>query len=166
MLSFMLFSTHLGWMGIVSSERGIRNIILPRISKDIVLQQIGNRYDLNQLDETPRLFGDVSQRLQQYLNGKRIEFHDNVDISGATPFQQTIWNITRTIPYGEIRSYSWIAVRSGSNAARAAGQALKRNPIPILIPCHRVIRNNADPGGFSGGIELKKYLLEMEAKHL
>jgi methylated-DNA-[protein]-cysteine S-methyltransferase len=164
MLSFMLFTTHLGWMGIIGSPQGIRNIILPQINKDDILQRINREYDVNQLEEISHLYENIVQRIQQYLNGKRVEFPDSLDMSGATAFQQSIWETTRTISYGETRSYSWIAHRTGSNAARAVGQALKRNPLPLVIPCHRVIRNDSSLGGFAGGIELKDYLLKMESE--
>jgi methylated-DNA-[protein]-cysteine S-methyltransferase len=75
-----------------------------------------------------------------------------------------VWEKTRLIPYGKTRSYSWVAEQMGKpRAVRAVGQALGKNPLPIIIPCHRVIANNERLGGFSGGVEWKRYLLDLEA---
>lgn len=163
MLNFALFTTRPGWMGIIASTEGIRKIILPQISRDNVLRQISTEYDLNNIGNSSSSFGDLVQRLQLYMDGSLIDFPDKLDLSRATTFQNAVWEITRTIPYGETESYSWIANRLGIAGARAVGQALKRNPVPILIPCHRVIRNDESLGGFRGGIEFKRYLLEMES---
>ncbi|MBI4777413.1 MGMT family protein [Candidatus Desantisbacteria bacterium] len=86
-----------------------------------------------------------------------------LDLRFATEFEKKIWESTQSIPYGEVRSYQFIAEKAGSpKAFRAAGQALKKNPFPILIPCHRVIQSNGKSGGFSGGIGFKKTLLRIE----
>ena len=80
-----------------------------------------------------------------------------------TPFEIRVYRQVRTIPWGETRSYKWVARRLGSpNSARAVGQALRRNPFPLIVPCHRVVRKDGAIGGFSGGKRLKKRLLELE----
>jgi O-6-methylguanine DNA methyltransferase len=162
-LSFGLFDTVLGWMGIIGSTDGLREIILPRESTEDVLCAIKGQY--NELANTgPDVFGDLPQRLRSYLNGEQVSFPDRLDFGGATHFQRTVWRTAQTIPYGETRSYSWVASRSGCDkGARAAGLALGRNPLPIIIPCHRVISNDGSLGGFTGGLSLKKYLLHLEA---
>ncbi len=87
----------------------------------------------------------------------------NIDWSKYTPFQRKVWEVTKTIPYGETRSYKWVAEKTGSpHAVRAVGQALKRNPLPGIIPCHRVIRSDGSLGGFSLGLRKKKALLRSE----
>ncbi len=86
-------------------------------------------------------------------------------LAGCTPFQQRVYRAVRTIPPGETRSYSWVAGRIGNRrAARAVGQALKRNPLPGYVPCHRVIRADGSPGGFSRGLKEKKRLLSGERR--
>ncbi len=81
----------------------------------------------------------------------------------GTPFQQRVWKTLKEIPYGEVRSYAWLAERLGTpRALRAVGQALAANPLPIFIPCHRVV-GKRDLGGFSGGLEIKRFLLRLEA---
>ena len=101
--------------------------------------------------------------LDRYLKGERIDFDIDVDISQEGVFTQRVLEELRKIPYGQVRSYGWLAKRLGYvNAARAVGQALKRNPIPIVIPCHRIIREDGSIGGFSMGIQIKERLLAME----
>lgn len=89
----------------------------------------------------------------------------NLDLSSYSAFQRAVWRITQTIPQGETRSYAWVAKKIGRpRAVRAVGQALKRNPYPGIIPCHRVIRSDGSLGGFSKGINLKRQLLQKEKK--
>jgi len=98
-----------------------------------------------------------------YFTGQRVDFPDRLDLSGATPFQRGVWQAARLIPYGETRSYAWVAGQIGKpKAARAVGQALGRNPLPLIVPCHRVLAADGGIGGFSGGVEMKKYLLAHE----
>ena len=104
------------------------------------------------------------ERLKTYFSGYKVTFPDKLDLSGATPFQRKVWEITTIIPYGETRSYAWVAEQMGkSGAARAVGQALGTNPLPIIIPCHRVIASDGKLCGFGGGVERKRYLLSLEA---
>jgi len=104
------------------------------------------------------------QRLRIYFSGHRATFPDELDLSRATPFQREVWEITRLIPYGKTRSYSWVAEQvKKPKAARAVGQAMSRNPLPIIIPCHRVLNIDGKLGGFGGGLEMKRHLLDLEA---
>lgn len=92
-----------------------------------------------------------------------MEKFSKLDLSRLTPFQRKVLEAVKTIPYGETRSYKWVAERIGKpKAARAIGQALKKNPYPIIIPCHRVIRSDGRLGGYSKGIRKKKRLLKKE----
>ena len=117
--------------------------------------------------DSPRGFGDLAERLKRYASGKRVTFDDKLDLANATPFQQAVWEATRAIPYGETHSYEWIARRIGKpKAARAVGQALNRNPFPIIVPCHRVIGKSGGLTGFSCGLDVKRRLLELEAAGL
>lgn len=82
-----------------------------------------------------------------------------------TPFEKKVYKAVLEIPLGEVRSYEWVARRAGSpRSCRAVGQALKKNPYTVLIPCHRVVRSDRSLGGYSGGIRKKKMLLELERK--
>jgi methylated-DNA-[protein]-cysteine S-methyltransferase len=157
-----LFDTGLGWMGIVGSLHGLRDVILPRESKEAVLSQVKRRdYSVETCDSCS--FGDLPQRLRHYFAGELVHFPDKVDFDRASRFQQSVWQVARSIPYGETRSYGWVAAQMGlPKAARAVGQALGRNPLPIVIPCHRVISSNGGLGGFSAGLEMKRYFLNLE----
>ena len=92
-----------------------------------------------------------------------MEKFSKLDLSSLTPFQKKVLEVVKTIPYGETRSYKWVAERIGKpKAARAVGQALKRNPYPVIISCHRVIRSDGELGGYLKGIQKKKRLLKKE----
>lgn len=102
--------------------------------------------------------------LDLYFAGGPIDFAEMpVQLAYATDFQQQVWNAIRQIPYGEVRTYQWIADRIGSpKSARAVGNATGANPVSILIPCHRVVRSNGALGGYGGGLERKRQLLALE----
>ena len=160
-LSYTIFETELGWVGIIASSAGVRRILLPQASRQaielLLYKHMGNAVADGQL------LGDLPSRLRRYLNGELVAFPDSLDLAGTTPFQQSIWLAARSIPYGETRSYGWLACQvDRPRASRAAGQALAQNPLPFIIPCHRVIARSGKIGGFSGGERLKRYLLEME----
>lgn len=101
-------------------------------------------------------------QLEEYFSGARREFDIPLDMPG-TDFQKKCWQALAEIPYGETRSYSDIALKAGSpKAVRAAGMANHVNPIPIIVPCHRVIGKDGSLTGYAGGLEMKKFLLDME----
>lgn len=105
------------------------------------------------------------KELSEYFAGEKCEFTVPVYLQG-TSFELKVWNAVKRIPYGETRTYKDIAAEIGSpRAFRAVGNALSRNPIPILIPCHRVVRSNGKLGGYTAGIKVKRYLLELEEKY-
>lgn len=102
------------------------------------------------------------KQLIDYFEGKRRQFDIPLDLYG-TPFQQLVWRSLLEIPYGETTTYQDIGNKIGKpTAARAIGNAIGKNPLLIVVPCHRVIRKNGELGGFREGINLKKYLLEIE----
>jgi methylated-DNA-[protein]-cysteine S-methyltransferase len=159
-LKAIVFDTDIGRVGILSSSRGILAVALPGFRGEKAMESWEKKADYivpsSQLE-------NLINRLERYLKGSRVDFPDRLDLSGATPFQRNVWQVTRLIPYGETRSYSWLARQVDCpRAARAVGQALGKNPMPVLIPCHRVISGNGAVGGFSGGSVLKKRLLEIE----
>jgi len=156
---YTIFSTPLGWMGLMGSPAGLRQIVLPQPSSQIV------QHILSQTVATPAdsFFSDLPQRINKYLSGKPTIFNEALDIRDATSFQQQVWQATYKIPYGQTRSYQWLATQVGHpKAARAVGQAMAANPLPIIIPCHRVITNQGGLGGFRGGLTLKRRLLDLE----
>ncbi|MFH1830208.1 MAG: methylated-DNA--[protein]-cysteine S-methyltransferase [Pseudomonadota bacterium] len=107
-------------------------------------------------------FNTIIKQISDLAKGKRVRFRACLDLYG-TPFQRRVWKAIAKIPWGETRSYSWLAAQAGnSKAVRAAANACGANPVPIIIPCHRVIASDGSIGGFSGGIDLKRRLLKLE----
>jgi len=109
-----------------------------------------------------RVSAEAAHQIDEYLTGKRKAFDLPLKMEG-TDFQKRVWNELCKIPYGETAAYGDIAERVGSpNAYRAVGSACGANPIPIVVPCHRVVASNGGLGGFGGGLALKKRLMEIE----
>ena len=116
-----------------------------------------------EVDSDDRAYAGVAEQLGQYFAGDRRTFDVPIALSG-TPFQLSVWNALQEIPYGEVRSYSDIARRIGKPASvRAVGAANGANPIPIIVPCHRVIGANGSLTGFGGGLGVKRRLLDLES---
>lgn len=151
-LTYVTFDTALGRVGITASAKGLLALTLTRQSPPKAKQQ------------PPHQFTDLVERLQAYFNDNKVTFMDDkLDLSAATPFQVKVWGIIRLIPYGETRSYRWVAEQIGQPAAaRAVGQALAKNPLPVIIPCHRVLASDGKLGGYSGGLKMKRTLLRLE----
>ena len=129
-------------------------------------------YVLNSIEDylsenhNSKLFQRIRKSIISYFNGKKVKFNFPIDRIRATEFQKSVWKETSKIPYGTTTSYGEIAERIGKpKSYRAVGNALGANPLPIIIPCHRVVSSNGSLGGFSGGLKLKKFLLELEKKH-
>ncbi len=159
---YTTFNTARGWLGILSSAKGLVAVTLPQHSAQDALKLLGN--SLSYATRSPDSFDDLTERLRLYFSGNIVTFPDELDLSGATAFQRQVWQTTKLIPYGETRSYKWVAEQMGKpEAVRAVGQALARNPLPIIIPCHRVLNIDGRLGGYSGGVAMKQYLLNLEA---
>jgi len=136
---------------LVASDRGIRAI---EFHPDGLLP--GRRHDANPL------LCQAATELHQYFAGDLRQFHLPLDMPG-TEFQTAVWRELAKIPYGEIRSYAQIAAAIGApKAVRAVGAANGANPVPIVVPCHRVIGSSGKLTGYGGGLPLKKRLLQME----
>jgi len=161
-LRYIAFSTYTGWIGILSSAKGLLGTTLPQRSAQEACQLLGD--SVSYTTWSPHLFDDLMERLRIYFSGHRTTFPDKLDLSRATHFQREVWEITRLIPYGETRSYAWVAEQiKRPEAMRAVGQALSKNPLPVIVPCHRVVASSGRLGGFSGRVEMKQLLLSLEA---
>ena len=161
-----VFETPLGWMGALSSGKGLRRTTLPQASPDRCVSLLGR--EIEQATFSPERFGDLKGKLALYFQGAPVTFRDEaIDVGEAPPFLRAAWKACRSIPRGKTHSYKWLADQAGSpQAARAAGQSMARNPLPIIIPCHRVIASDGGLGGFgreSSRLELKQRLLDLEA---
>ena len=161
--TYAIVKTELGWMALAGSGGRLGCLSLPQPARELAIQA-ARTYAVDVI-ESPDSFGDLPLRLQLYFQGEPVEFGDRVGVEDATDFQRAVWDATRLIPYGQTRSYSWVAERVGKlRACRAVGNALARNPIPIVIPCHRVIARDGGLGGFTGGLGMKARLLMLESR--
>ena len=158
---FDVFPTSLGWMAALASDRGIRRLVLPKLTRDQALQEL--RLQTPHTDHSPPSFEGLRSRLEAHFSGANVDFEDDLDLEGASDFMVKAWKACRSIPKGEVRTYNWLAEQAGNRrAARAAGLAMSRNRVPIIIPCHRVIGSDGSLHGYAGGLPLKQRLLEIE----
>ncbi|WP_297133868.1 methylated-DNA--[protein]-cysteine S-methyltransferase [Terrisporobacter sp.] len=149
MYNIFFYETDIGTIGIRENGKYITNIYFSKFNTD------------DNIVETYLIKKGIMQ-INEYLQGKRNKFDLPLDLKG-TEFQNKVWNELRNIPYGETRSYKDIAVAIGNeNASRAIGMANNRNPIPIIIPCHRVVGSNGKLVGYAGGLDIKEKLLNIE----
>ncbi len=161
-LRYIIFNLNMGWIGILGSTRGLLRITFPQRSARQVRELLSD--SISHATWSPHLFRDLMERLRIYFSGHKATFPDELDLSRATAFQRQVWETTRLIPYGKTKSYTWVAEEIGKpEAVRAVGQALARNPLPIIIPCHRVLTSDGKLGGYRGGLEMKRHLLYLEA---
>ena len=148
-------------MGVTATEKGLHMILLPKNNSADVKKELESHYIELHRDE--KGLKGVAGKLKDYLSGKPIKFNESMDMGGSTDFELKVWDAVLGIPRGQVRSYEWVAKQTGNLAkVRAVGQALSRNRLPLIIPCHRVIRKEGDLGGFAGGVELKRLLLKLE----
>lgn len=160
---YTVFQTPLGWCAILTGTQGVRRVVLPSADREVVRAEV-----LRSVPQACLARGQLAGQaaaLTRYFQGRAREPVLLLDTGGATRFQQQVWEIVRSIPYGQVRSYGWVAARTGRpRAARACGAALGANPCPILIPCHRVVRSDGALGGFTApaGAALKEKLLQLE----
>jgi len=105
----------------------------------------------------------VKRELTEYFEKSRRDFTCRTSFLEGTDFEREVWNALKEVPYGETRTYKWMAEKVGKpHAFRATGNALGKNPIPIIFPCHRIIESDGSIGGYSSGIDIKRRLLEIE----
>ena len=136
---YKIIRTSLGWVGVAATGQGISNIVLPKKNKRTVeaelCSKIGKRPLETSARQASRLLADAVKLLKKYFSGERVSFDLLLDLRDHTSFQQTVWRAAVQIPYGETRSYAWIATRiRNPKSVRAVGQAMGANPVPLLIP--------------------------------
>jgi methylated-DNA-[protein]-cysteine S-methyltransferase len=158
---YLVFRTKAGWLALAGSTKGLTAVTLPHPTRQSALDKLP---DHQPVACSPPQLKDLAGRIADYFTGRQQDFSDVLDLTVATPFQRRVWLATRHIPYGETRSYRQLAASINQpGAARAVGQALARNPLAIIVPCHRVIKADDGLGGFGGGTEMKRFLLSLEA---
>jgi methylated-DNA-[protein]-cysteine S-methyltransferase len=147
-----------GKLKLVASKKGLVAILWENHNPRRVV--LGNLRD----DDRQPILVETERQLKEYFEGKRQDFSIPLDIRG-TPFQKSVWEALLAIPFGETRSYGQLAKQLGSpRAMRAIGGASGRNPLSIVVPCHRVIGSSGKLTGFAGGLEAKAQLLKIESQ--
>lgn len=159
---FSSFLTSIGNVYIAKGVRGVFQISFPCPTEDDFLRPLLQKSSIKTHRDDSALVYEIGI-LKEYFEGKQVAFDFALDMCRGTPFQKKVWEKLQEIPYGECRSYKWVAEQIGSpRATRAVGMANNRNPLPPIIPCHRVIGSDGSLTGYAGGLHVKKHLLEME----
>lgn len=161
--SCFVFETPSGWM--VAAFRGCRvcGLELPVSSRQEAAARCAIRGNDAPCAETLVEMERLADEMRRYFAGERIEFSVGVALDGLTDWRRRVLTKSAEIPYGEVMTYGQLAADVGSpKASRAVGQAMAANPVPIIVPCHRVVAASGSLGGFSGGIEWKRRLLALE----
>lgn len=163
MLYWLEFDTSWGRCALVGGDRGARALFLPDSAGGSAGRAIAAEYP--DAIQHARLLPDLVQRVRAYFEGERVDFHDPLDFSGVTDFRRRVYEACRRIPWGNTAAYRDLARAAGSErAVRAVGSAMASNRLPLIVPCHRVVRSDGSLGGFSAadGVSLKKRLLRLE----
>jgi methylated-DNA-[protein]-cysteine S-methyltransferase len=152
-----------GELLLAATGRGLLRVAFPEESPDSVLERISRRVS-PRIVEAPAGLERARRELEEYFTGSRRNFDVALDWSlVGGPFGREVLRVTSEIPYGGVLSYREVAMDAGSpRGSRAAGNALGSNPIPIVVPCHRVLHTGGGLGGYGGGLERKRWLLELE----
>lgn len=159
---YTAFETGRGWIALVARNGKLVESTLPKKAREEAIAAV--RAGLgDDCVEDRSAFGDLPDRLRRYFAGERVHFDDvEIDLSAQSPFIAAVQRAARRIPYGEVRTYRDLAQAAGNaGAARAAGSAMARNRLLIIVPCHRVVASNG-LGGFGQGMEWKRQLLRLE----
>ena len=156
------FDSPFGHAFVASTSKGVCLVRFSKITETKFLSLLRKIYR-NKATRDDKVLGDVKKTLLDYFNGKPVSFKIPLDLSIGTQFQRKVWRKVGEIPYGELRSYKWVARSIGSaHASRAVGNAVGRNPVAPIVPCHRVICSDGSLGGYTSGIAIKKRLLNLE----
>lgn len=163
-LRYVTFETEIGRFLVAGGDLGLRIVCFGKsldIERALSSETRGER--VVAVEDRIRLRRVVDD-IRDYLRGKQVRFGHRLDLGGITDFNREVLAVVQGIPYGTLRSYKWVAREIGSpRATRPVGQALSRNPLPIVIPCHRVVNSDGSLGGYSGGgPDMKRRLIEIE----
>ena len=144
------------------TPRGLVRLAFPEEQEPAMVEQLSRRIS-RRIVRSPQPLDELQRELEEYFSGRRRELLAALDWQLMGPFATRVLTRTYEIPYGSSSSYGEIAAEAGSpRGARAAGNALGANPIPIVIPCHRVLHAGGGLGGYGGGLDRKRFLLELE----
>lgn len=161
-VGYTVIDSPLGPLWVAVGPKGVLAIHYGAEPSPLELGRILRTYGPGILPDAKRA-DPVARELDQYFAGKRRRFDVSVDLSPLTTFQRRILAATAAVEFGDVSTYAKVAARAGSaKASRAAGQALGSNPIPIVVPCHRILASDGSLGGYAGGLDAKRRLLSLE----
>jgi O-6-methylguanine DNA methyltransferase len=156
------FDSRIGHIYIASTERGLCKVSIPKETKKDFFKWLENHFEIDAVNDNKSRNKEYIDQINRYLNGKLVEFTFPIDFIG-TPFQLRVWKKLTQIPYGTTTTYSQLAKRVGvPKGFQAVGRANGANPLPIIIPCHRVIGSDGSLIGYSSGVKTKEFLLRLE----
>jgi methylated-DNA-[protein]-cysteine S-methyltransferase len=163
-VAYATFDSPLGTLLLASTPRGLVRLAYAEEDQDEILEQLAAMVSPRVL-ASPRRLDEPRRELEQYLAGRRRSFDIALDWSLSGGFRRRVLEATARIPYGAVSTYGRVAAEAGSpRGSRAAGNALGANPLPIVVPCHRVVRTGGALGGYTGGVERKRLLLDVEGR--
>ncbi len=161
MIRYTSFPTTYGDIFLAKTEQGICRIQLGD-SEETFTRQIRTKYHAQPTSDEQSLQSETRELASYFEDGHEID-HIQVDFLEGTSFERKVWEVLRQIPRGEVRSYRWVAKEIGNpKASRAVGGACGSNPIPFIVPCHRVISSSGTLGGYGYGLKVKRELLKLE----
>jgi len=163
-VAYAMVDSPFGPLTAAATERGLVMLAYPEHSTDDVLVRLAGELSPRVLEAPARLDG-VRRELDEYFEGRRRRFDTPVDFSLSRGFYRKVLEATADIGYGQTSTYAGVAAGAGNpKAVRAAGSGLGSNPIPVVVPCHRVLRTGGALGGYTGGLERKEFLLDLERR--
>jgi methylated-DNA-[protein]-cysteine S-methyltransferase len=161
-VSYARVDSPFGTLLLAATKRGLVRVAFPEENVDTTLERLALRIS-PRIVQAPGPLEQMRRELDEYFDGRRRQFELALDWTLVGPFARRVLDVTSEIPYGGVLSYAEVAAEAGSpRGSRAAGNALGSNPIPIVVPCHRVLRSGGALGGYGGGLDRKRFLLELE----
>ncbi|OGW25116.1 MAG: hypothetical protein A3K09_08270 [Nitrospinae bacterium RIFCSPLOWO2_12_FULL_47_7] len=161
---YIVFPSPLGLIGVAATPAGLCCIKIKISGEPAFRNYLQKKY--RQIPENNKaLLKNIESQINLYFTGKLRRLSCPLDLSQGTPFQKKVWRKLISIPFGATHNYEWLAIAIGNaKACRAVGNAIGQNPLPIIIPCHRIVRKCGELGGYSGGVHIKRFLLDLEKK--
>lgn len=165
MIRWREFETPFGGTFLAATPRGVLRLSWQVDDPEGAAESLREEFPLWGVKEAPDRLEDTAEQLREYFAGERRSFDLEVDLTGVTEFQRTVLEATSRIPFGTTVTYGELAERiDRPDASRAVGSALGSNPVPIVVPCHRVVRSDGSVGGYTAGAGYKRQLLELESR--
>lgn len=161
-VAFRTIDSPVGALLLAATPRGLVRVAYEREGLDAVLQALATKISPRIL-AAPHRLDDAARQLEEYFAGRRTAFDIALDLRLSAGFRRTVLDHLAAISYGQTQSYAQVAAATGHpGAVRAVGSACATNPLPVVVPCHRVLRSDGSLGGYLGGLEVKRALLELE----